>query len=139
MAKRIAAGIVGTLAALIGLTAGAAAIRFMEFRDVAGFLCVTALVAFWLGIRLLRFVWLGKDTSNNSGGRLRRLFLGIGCFFPGFVFSLPLTMIWANLKCPRDVRFGFAAIQVSFYIGILVAIIACVLLLQKGHMGGRTS
>ena len=41
---------------------------------------------------------------------MRPLVLGIGCFFPGFMFSLPITMVWAGYRrgAPGD------GIKISF-------------------------
>ena len=58
---------------------------------------------------------------------MRPLVLGIGCFFPGFMFSLPITMVWAGYRrgAPGD------GIKISFYIGFLATIICWIVLLKK--------
>jgi hypothetical protein len=57
--------------------------------------------------------------------------LGGGFFFPGFIFSLPLTIIWARHTWPGDGQSDLAAMQVSCYIGVAAAIVCCVVLLKK--------
>jgi len=81
--------------------------------------------ALGIGIRLLRFARSGR--YREGSGRMRPLVLGIGCFFPGFMFSLPITMVWA------DYRHGAPGngIAISFYIGVLATIICWIVLLRK--------
>ena len=88
-----------------------------------------ALVALGIGIQLLRFG--GTSRSGRSMSRVRPTLLGIGCFFPGFVFSLPVTVLWARHTWPGDGQSVLAAMEVSFYIGVATAIIACIVLLKK--------
>jgi hypothetical protein len=88
-----------------------------------------ALVALGIGIQLVRFGWNGR--SDRSTSRPRPILLGIGCFFPGFVFSLPVTVLWAHHTWPGDAQSVFAAMEVSFYIGVAAAIVACIVLLKK--------
>ncbi len=96
-----------------------------------------ALVSLGIGIQLVRFGWNGR--SEQSTSRPRPILLGVGCFFPGFVFSLPVTILWASRTWPGDGQSVFAATEVSFYIGVATAIIACIVLLKKRvAAGGRT-
>jgi hypothetical protein len=88
-----------------------------------------ALVALGIGIQLVR-----SDSnlrSDRSTSRVRPILLGIGCFFPGFVFSLPVTYLWARYIWPGDGQSDFASMEVSFYIGVATAIIACIVLSKK--------
>jgi hypothetical protein len=62
---------------------------------------------------------------------MRPMLLGIGFFFPGFVFSLPLTILWARLTWPSDGQSDLAAMQVSLYIGLTAAIVCTIVLLRK--------
>jgi hypothetical protein len=50
---------------------------------------------------------------------------GALCFFPGFLFSLPLTALWARRQCPGEPQCVLIAIIPSFFIGVAFAI-ACV-------------
>lgn len=140
MWKRVVAGSLGVLAMLAGLVAlGYARMGIVDFRhgvdhlwpDAAGefILCAIALATLGIGIRFLRFAWSGR--SEQSNGWLRAILIGIGFFFPGFVFSLPLTVLWARHTWPGDGQSGLAAMEVSVYIGIAAAITCCVALLTR--------
>jgi hypothetical protein len=63
------------------------------------------------------------------------MLLGIGFFFPGFVFSLPLTVLWARHTWPGDGQDYLAAMDASSCVGVAAAIICFVVLLKK-HMSG---
>jgi hypothetical protein len=82
-----------------------------------------------LGIRFLRFAWLGS--SSTSDGWVRAVLLGVGFFFPGFIFSLPLTLLWANHRWPGEAQSDLPAIEVSLYIGVAAAVICCIVLLKR--------
>jgi|SRR5580704_2471871 uncharacterized membrane protein len=140
MAKRVAASLLGVLAIVAGLVAFVYAFRGTEdFRNptvafrfvVIGELIMfsMAVAALWVGIWLLRFAWSGG--SGLSSSWVRPAMLGIGCFFPGCIFSLPLTVLWANHTWPGDSQSVFAAMEASFYVGIGTAIICCIAFLKK--------
>lgn len=140
MSKRIVASALGVIAVFAGLIALAYAIEAIEdfsnpavpFRLAAvGELIMfsIALAALGIGIRFLRFGWRGS--SNGSSGWVRPVLLGIGFFFPGFVFSLPLTILWARLTWPGDGQSDLAAMEVSLYIGVAAAVVCCAVLLKK--------
>lgn len=126
--KRTIATIVGGTLALVsvaaftcpvgGLASGAAVLAHVM-------MCSIGLVALWIGARFLRFGWSGE--WPESRGWMRPLVLGIGCFFPGFMFSLPITMVWS------DYRHGAPGngIAISFYIGLLATIVYWIVLLKK--------
>jgi hypothetical protein len=59
------------------------------------------------------------------------LLLGIGFFFPAFVFSIPFTMIWASYEWPGDGQASLGAMVVSFCIGIVGAVICCIVLVKR--------
>jgi hypothetical protein len=82
-----------------------------------------------MGIWFLQFA--RRARNDLSGSWVRPVLLGIGCFFPGLVFSLPLTVFWARHTWPGDGQSVLAALEVSFNIGIAVAIICCAMLLRK--------
>lgn len=138
--KRIAASIVGVIAVLAGLVAVAYSIEAMQdFRNPAVplrlvvlgefIMCSMAFAALTVGLRLLRFAWRGR--SEGGSGWVRPVLLGIGCFFPGFVFSLPLTVLWARYTWPGDGQSYLAAMEVSCYAGVMAAVVCCVVLLRK--------
>jgi hypothetical protein len=147
MAKRIAASILGLLAIAAGLLAFVYAyVGTEDFRNptvpfrfvVIGELIMfsMALAALWVGVRLLRFAWSGGNGPSRSW--VRPLMLGIGCFLPGCVFSLPLTVLWAYHTWPGDGQSAFAAMEASFYVGIGTTIICCISFLKK-HTAGHNS
>jgi hypothetical protein len=126
--KRTIATIVGVTAALVsviaftcpvgGLASGAAVLA-------RAMMCSIGLIALWMGVRFLRFGWSGGCPESSDW--MRPLVLGIGCFFPGFMFSLPITIVWA------DYRHGAPGngIAISFYIGVLATIIYWIVRLKK--------
>jgi len=97
--ERIVAAIMGPVALFTPFVAAVYAITALEdfknsavsFWSAAGgelIMCSMALVALDLGIRFLRFAFVGNTSRNSSW--IRQLFLGIACFFPAFIFSLIL-------------------------------------------------
>ncbi len=138
MSKRILAGTVGLVAVLAGIVscyyAVAATAGFYRattfWSRVIGllFMWSLTLAALMLGLRFLRFAW--KNRSETTTGWMRPILLGIGFFFPGLVFSFPLTMIWASYTGHGDESVP-SAIQVSCYIGVAAAIVCCVVMLKK--------
>jgi hypothetical protein len=137
MIKRIVRAIVGVLGVLAGLVAvgfaieaisdfgnPAVPVRFAILAEVL--LCSMAFFGLALGISLLRMAWNGRDERRNNW--IWPIILGIGCFFPGFLFSLPLTLFWANHTWPGEGQSSLAAIEVSVYIGIAAAVTCSVAL-----------
>ena len=140
MSKRIIASAVGAIAVIASLIAFAKAFLGLEdFRNPAVpfrfaaigelVLCAMALAALGIGIRFLtiRVVWaksLGRQLGEANTSRHR-------IFFPGFIFSLPLTVVWASHTRPGDGQSGLAAMEVSFYVGVAVAIICGVVLFRR--------
>jgi hypothetical protein len=140
MSKRIVASIVGVLAVLASLIAFAKAFFGLEdFRNpavplrVVGagelIMCSIALAALGMGIRFLRFAWSGRTDPSSTW--VKPVLLGIGFFFPGFMFSLPLTVLWARHTWPGDGQSYLAAMDASVCVGIAAAIICLVVLLKK--------
>ena len=144
MSKRIIASTVGVIAVFASLIAFALAFWKLEdfrnpdlpFRLVAVselIMCSIALAALGMGVRFLRYAWTGRsDASINSWAR--PVLLGIGFFFPGFIFSLPVTLLWARHKWPGDGQNYFAAMDVSFCVGVAAAIICCAVLFKKRNV-----
>jgi hypothetical protein len=140
MAKRIVLGILGAIAAFGSLLPlGYAFEIFKDFKNpeisfwpnVLGelLMCSIALAGFWIGIRFLRFAWSGRTKQGNS--LAKPIFLGIGFFFPAFIFSLPITMLWASRSWPGDDGKIDLAFEMSGYIGVAAAIICTIVLLRK--------
>jgi hypothetical protein len=138
--KRITASIVGVIAVLAGLVAVIYSIEAIEdFRNPAVPLRLAilgefimgsmAFAAVAIGIRLLRFAWRGE--SAGGSGWVRPVLVGIGCFFPGFVFSLPLTVLWARYTWPGDGQSYLAAMEVSCYAGVVAAVVCCIVLFRR--------
>jgi hypothetical protein len=142
MTKRIIVSILGVLAIFAGLMGlGYASEGIGDFKNpqvalhevVLGeiLMSVMMLAAFGLGIRFLDFGFTGRNVQSNSW--VRPILLGIGFFFPGFVFSFPLTMLWAIHTWPGDNQNDIVAFKVSFCIGIAAAISCCIVLLRHRH------
>jgi cytochrome bd-type quinol oxidase subunit 2 len=122
-------GVLGVLAGLVAVGFAiegisdfgnpAVPVRFTILGEVL--LCSMAFFGLSLGISSLRMAWNGRDERKNNW--IWPIILGIGSFFPGFLFSLPLTLFWANRTWPGDGQSSLAAIEVSVYIGIAAAII----------------
>lgn len=140
MLKRTVASTVGAIAVFASLIALCYPIQGIDdFRNPAVpfrfavigelLLCSMAAAALGLGLHLLRFGW--SAWSGRSGSWVRPVVLGVGFFFPGFVFSLPLTILWARFTWPGDGQSALAAMEVSVYIGIAAAIICCIVLLKR--------
>ena len=53
-----------------------------------------------LSFRFLRFAICGVEKQSARWANV--LLLGIGAFFPGFIFSLPITMVLAAHRWPDD-------------------------------------
>jgi hypothetical protein len=143
MSKRMVAAVVGVIAVFAGLVTLAYAIEaIQDFRNPAVpvrlailgefIMCSMALAALTIAMRLLRFSFSGRSDRSNSW--VRPVLLGSGFFFPGFVFSLPLTLLWARHTWPGDGQSVLAALEVSFYIGLAAATTCCVVLLKKRNV-----
>jgi hypothetical protein len=142
MSKRIVSSILGAIGLFAGLIAGVFTIEGAQdftnpavpFRlAVLGelLMCSMSLAALIIGVRFLRFAWRGRNDRSSSW--LKTALLGFGCFFPGVLFSLPLTIFWARYTWPGDGQAVLAAIEVSLYIGIAAAIICSAVLFKKRH------
>jgi hypothetical protein len=143
MSKRIIASTVGTIAVLASLIPLAYAFFGLEdFRNPAmpfRFAAIGELVAcamtfalLGIGIRFLRFTWSGRSDPGSSW--VTPILLGIGSFFPGFIFSLPLTVFWADHTWPGDRQNYLAAQDASFCVGVAAAIICFVVLAKRRNV-----
>ena len=88
-----------------------------------------AFASLTIGIRLLRFSISGRSDHGSSWAK--PVLLGIGFFFPAFLFSLPLTLLWARYTWPGDGQSPLAAMEVSCYVGVAAAAVCCVVLLKR--------
>ena len=123
--KRVFVATIGVLAVLAGLDASFFAIRASEdfsnhavnFWVIAlgeTIICATAFVSFGIGMRFLHFGWTGRDDRRPTWMRVS--LITIGMFFPGFIFSLPLTLfcagrIWRNpdIALPTSISAGLVS------------------------------
>jgi hypothetical protein len=139
MAKRVVLGILGTIAALGSLLPlGYAFEIFKDFGNpqiafwpnVLGTLlmCSIALAGMWTGTRFLRFALSGQSKQSNS--LAKPILLGIGCFFPAFVFSLPISITWASRWLGVDGKSDLP-FEMSGCVGVAAAVVCTILLLRK--------
>ena len=128
MAKRIVAGALGTIAVL-----GSFLLLWYTFEDYKSpnlgqlVICSIAIPALWLGVRFVRFAVFGRIAQTNS--LASSIFLGIGFFFPGFVFSLPLTILLSSDT--RIEKSFLAAVGFSVCIGVAAAMICTIVSVRK--------
>lgn len=138
--KRIVASVLGLIVMFASAVALAYAIEGVgDFRNPAVPLHVTvigellmftmSIAGFAMSMRFLRFAQSGRIDPSSSW--VKPVLLGIGFFFPGFLFSLPLTIVWARHTWPGDGQSDLAAFEGRLYIGIVAAIICCIVLLRK--------
>jgi hypothetical protein len=145
MYKRIFAAIVGMLALVACFYASVFATEAMQdfgnptslsWFSVLGelIMCSMALGAFLIGLRFLRFAWTGHD-YDLRGGWMRPLFLGAGLFFPGFLLTLLLGLLWAYRIQPAGKQDESAeiALRVSFFVGLGAAIVGSAVLIRKAR------
>jgi hypothetical protein len=73
-------------------------------------------------------------TPKNSLPRrslARAVLTGIAFFFPGFIFSLPVTCTWADRHYAGEAQATLGAIAPSIAIGVLSAIGCTIYLIRK--------
>lgn len=88
-----------------------------------------------LGIRLLRFAVIGR---SQRLGLLGDVLLGLGCFFPGVLVSLPLTMISAVQFWPGNGRAELIAGIVTGGVGIACAAVGVFYFVKKRKSRARS-
>jgi uncharacterized membrane protein YeiB len=88
-----------------------------------------ALALFFGALRFLRFARSGRSTMGKRW--VRASILGLGLFFPGFVFSLPITLFWANHHWAGEAQSELPAVEISLYIGIAASVICFVNLIKR--------
>jgi hypothetical protein len=91
--------------------------------------CLIALAGFWTGLRFLRFAASGESQQSDSWAK--PLLLGIGSFLPGFVFSIPVTILWVSHRWPRDDGKLDLAFEVSACVGVAASTICTIFLFRK--------
>jgi len=140
MAKRVIAGIVGTIAILatvvpiadgLGILHDRLAYGVGSWSDLAAVPVFGLLAAIptWIGLRFLKFAQTGRQEISPSW--LRPLALGIGSFFPGFIFPVLIFAVLSHMfRQPSD-RTIDLALWASLWIGIASAIICTTVLLRK--------
>jgi hypothetical protein len=143
MIRRIFSVIVGILAIFAGLYACGmtyeVAREFGSSSDhawlqVVGIIVVGS-IAFG-GLTLgTRFVWFALEGKIPAfDGRIASALLGLGCFFPGFIFSFPVVMLcWAVHQANLD-HAAEIALSISFSVGVTSAIVGCVLLFKRRRL-----
>jgi hypothetical protein len=120
--KRILSGVLGFLA-----VAGGIAILYGTVKsfvqptplwlniaiDIAGLAIGSAVLI--LGFRYVRYACCATLTLSSLE---KSYVVGVGCFFPGVVVSLPFSIYWARLTWPGDGQSVLAAMAVSVCIGV---------------------
>ncbi len=140
MAKRVVLGILGTIVAFGSLLPlGYAFLTLKDFGnpDIAFWPNVLdmllmgsiALAGIWTGVRFIGFALSGESTQRNN--LAEPILLGIGCFFPGFIFSLPITALWVDRVWPNDRNSDLLPFEMSGCVGVAAAVVGTVLLLRK--------
>jgi hypothetical protein len=127
MPKRIIAALIGVLAILASVVACSYAYDAAWdlktsgtfWADLAGSLIMAAVAlgALTLGIRFLRFAFLGRSSKIKS--RFGLVLLGLGCFFPGFIISVPFAVLWDEYMHRGHDLIPPASFVVCFLIGVL--------------------
>jgi hypothetical protein len=137
--KRIIASALGVAALLAALIAILPAIDLItELRVPAvSFWFATMGVLLMLSIALAEFgiaIWFfrfARREHDLGASWIRPILVNVGCFFPGLVFSLPLSVFWARYTWPGDGQAVLGAIPFSLEIGIAAAVFGCAVLLKK--------
>src|SRR5579863_700910 len=140
MTKRVIAGILGAMAvfaSLLPLGYTYEILRDLHNPDVpvretvlgGALMSLIALTGFVLGIRFLLFAF-GHHADRTSSWA-KPLFLEAAFFFPGSVFSLPLTILLAKRIWPSDDGKLDLAMEVSVFIGVVAAVICSTVLFRK--------
>ncbi len=146
MFKRATATLVGLFAILAGLIA---LLNFVEFffdtlRDphnnppIIGIpidfviLCMGC-GAVALGVKFALYGW--NDPGGWRTSWIRPILLGLGLFFPGLVFSIPLAFFIASRSPSGEDTEGFS---IALWIGLATAVIGCATLLTRHHLSKRS-
>ncbi len=63
--------------------------------------------------------------------RVRAVFMGLLLFFPAFLLSLPITMIWAKHLYAGEAQGPLGGFGISFLFGIVVAALGSAYLVHR--------
>jgi len=74
------------------------------------------------------------ETRSLRRARIRAVITGMAFFFPGFLFSLPLTCAWASHYYAGEAQAPLGAIPPSLVIGVIAAIACTRYLLKKVNL-----
>jgi hypothetical protein len=140
MPKRIIAAIIGALAVAVGIVAcgytyevsrdfGNPQVSFWPNVLGTAFMGTIALGGLILGMRFLRFAFVGRSPEIKS--RFGLVLLGLCCFFPGFIVSVPFAVVWDEHKYRGHDESSPASFVVCLLIGVVAAIVGCVVLLSR--------
>lgn len=140
MAKRTIAAILGSLVLVGSLLPLGYAFEILKdfgapevsfWPNVVGELlfCSLAFAGLWTGLRFIRFAIFGPGQPSDSW--VKPLLLGIGSFLPGFVFSLPINILWMTHAWPGDDGKLNLAFEVSVCVGVATSAICTILLFRK--------
>ena len=140
MVKRLLVGIVGLVAVVGSLLPLGSALEILNdiknhespfWSNILGEIlaCWIAFMGLWIGARFLAFAFSGRTRQDT--GWVTPVLLGIASFLPGFVFSLPLTMLLAHFTRPGNDEFDIIALITSCFIGVAAAILCGGILLKK--------
>ena len=140
--KRLIAAALGFLACLAGLMAAGYTYELADdsrnpavssWGTLIGTLVGAAIAIGGLifAFRFLRFALSGR--SEQVQGKIGAALLGLACFLPGFVFSLPVTLLCA-LHLSDNPASEMIAFWTSVGIGVLTAIVGGVLLFRKRRL-----
>ena len=138
--KRAIAAVIGMLAVVSGVVAFAYSVQALEdFQNPAVsfrlallttfLMCSIALGLVAFAFRFLRYAIRGAAPVIDDAFRI--LLLGAGCFFPGFIFSLPLTLFWTKHNRPGEIQDSLPALEASLCVGISAMVIGCIFLFNR--------
>ena len=142
MSRRILAGFLGILAVLAGTIALSYAIMVADdFRNPqVSFWSATAgttitwlltIGAFWMAIYFLKYSFTGTPFRLNRW--VRAISLGALSFFPGFMFSIPLTLLFVEHRWPGDTKAEDFAFLISGLVGVVLGVVVGMVLMWKSR------
>jgi hypothetical protein len=138
MPKRIIAGTLGTIVVLASFLPLSYALEDYKSTNLGALvMCSLGVAALWMGTLCLRFAASPRSTQTRS--LVKSVLLGIAFFFPGLVFSLPLTILCAALTPTIDGKNYVAAMGVSFCVGVAAAIVCTIILVRKQFSAERSN
>jgi hypothetical protein len=138
MVRRIIAGTLGIIAVMASFLPLSYALEDYKNSNLSALvMCSLGVAALWMGTLFLRFTASGQSTQPRS--LAKSVLLGIAFFLPGFMFSLPLTILCAGLTPTIDGKNYVAAVGASFCVGVAAAIVCTVMLVRKQAITERSN